>query len=343
VPDCNTGFDDCEPDDGSGNSDDGCETELALGNTAGQTVNDCGACGRDCSLEGATASACTGGRCVPVCDAEHEDCDEDDGTGEDNGCETSVSFDTQNCGACGYTCSAANTSSIACNNGVCAPTCATGFLNCSLDDGNGNDDGCETVSNTTASCGTNCGNVADCEVDDLGQAACTSTGCEPLGLAVLSVPFTAAGQAQRYSAVYPDPGQQNLLNDVVHLRLYAPGATGGSVNIVVLDGMGGPAVTRLVELSNLSDGWVTISIPMGPAEGDWDPSAIRAILLDTASGTTGPWTNPTILYVDRIWSDNRDVDDQFEDDTARLVMATSGSAFLAGSSLDWIRTLPTGG
>jgi hypothetical protein len=332
APTCNAGFDDCVADTGIGASDDGCETELAVGNDDGDSVSDCGACGRDCSLTNATASTCASGSCVPTCTAGFGDCVPDDGDGADDGCETPIA-DTTNCGACGHACSTANTTATACTTGQCAPTCATGFLDCNVNGGDGPDDGCETPTDTTASCGTTCADVVDCELG----ASCTSGACDPIGLAVLSIPFTAAGQTQRYGAAHATSAA-DLTNDTVHVRLFAPGATAGFVNIYLIDAMGpaGPGTIR--DLTTLNSGWVTVSIPVGPAAGEWDPTFVRQVTLDVSSGTTGPWANPTVIYVDRVWSDNGLLNDRFPD--AFTPMVISSFTTVTGSTLAWTELLP---
>ena len=332
APTCVQGFDDCAADDGSG-EDDGCETALALGNVSGQTVNDCGSCGHDCSLANATASTCVAGTCDPTCAAGFDDCDADDGSGEDDGCETAVTG-TTHCGACGHACSMANTTAIACTDGLGAPTCAAGFLDCNVNGGAGADDGCETPNNTIASCGTTCANVAACEPG----AACTASGCEAIGITVLTVPFTAANQTQRYGASH-STSAVDLTNDRVNVRLYAPGATAGSINVSLLDASGPPGASASRELTALNSGWVTVSIPVGPVAGDWDPSYIRQVLLDVSSGSTGPWANPTVVYVDRIWSDNGLLNDRFAAD-ATPPMVMSGVTTVPGSTLTWTALLP---
>jgi hypothetical protein len=336
-PTCDVGFDDCDPDDGIG-SDNGCETELAVGTVAGQSVDNCGVCGRDCSLTNALTASCDAGVCEPSCAVGFADCvpdDGNDGNGADDGCETGVT-DTTNCGACGHACSATNASGTACTAGACAPTCNEGFLDCNVNGGAGADDGCETPNNTTASCGATCAEVADCELG----AACTPSGCEATGLAVFTIPFTAAAQIQRYSAVHATE-RRDLTGDVLHVRLYAPGATAGSVTINLFDNAGPPGVSSVVDLTTLNSGWVTLSIPVPAATADWNPAETGNVNFDVSSGTTGPWANPTIIYVDRIWSNNHLRDDRFVGGiNPPMQRSTTASASLAGSTLDWLAALP---
>jgi hypothetical protein len=68
-------------------------------------------------------------------------------------------------------------------------------------------------------------------------------------------------------------------------------------------------------------------------------------MFDVSSGTTGPWLNPTVVYVDRIWSNNRRLDDRFTDTspTPPMVMSTNASTRLDGSTLARIAALPPSG
>jgi hypothetical protein len=150
----------------------GCDTVCAAGAActagacacpAGQVVCDdrcvdttsspahCGVCGRTCAPARATA-ACVAGACrVAGCDQGFGDCD----AMPDNGCETSVSADVANCGACGRTCTAAHAAST-CAAGACGlGACEAGFANCDAMAGNG----CEVDTRTSASSCGGCGTV----------------------------------------------------------------------------------------------------------------------------------------------------------------------------------------
>jgi hypothetical protein len=137
---CEAGFADCNNDPA-----DGCETDVT------SDVDNCGACGRVCTGANATM-ACASGTCVIVaCDAGFADCD---GI-VTNGCETHLSSDVNNCGACGQVCTGAN-ATMACASGACVIAgCFPGFADC---DGNAAN-GCETnLRSDIGNCGA-CGHV----------------------------------------------------------------------------------------------------------------------------------------------------------------------------------------
>jgi hypothetical protein len=80
--------------------------------------NNCGGCGKVCSLANATAT-CVAGACkVAACSAKTADCDGNSA----NGCETNTTSDAANCGGCGIVCGA---NAPYCQNSVCVnvPSC----------------------------------------------------------------------------------------------------------------------------------------------------------------------------------------------------------------------------
>jgi hypothetical protein len=142
---CNSGFADC-----NGNPADGCETNLST------DVNHCGSCATVCSANNG-APSCVNGTCQITCNSGFGDCN---GNPAD-GCETTLSSDPNNCGACGHVCSANNGTPM-CTSGQCRFICNPGFADC-----NGNPaDGCETNVftdvNNCGACGRQCAPGQSC-------------------------------------------------------------------------------------------------------------------------------------------------------------------------------------
>lgn len=106
VETCDAGWGDC-----NANVSDGCETDLA------STVASCGACGSSCSSAHGVPS-CTNGSCSIACATLWGNCN---GNVSD-GCETSLSSDTSNCGSCGTTCTTIF-GSPSCTTGLCSSAC----------------------------------------------------------------------------------------------------------------------------------------------------------------------------------------------------------------------------
>jgi len=140
--------------------DDGCEVDLS-------GPNNCGGCGKICSNPHGTTTCTTQGNgffCNPTCTPPWGAC----GADKSGGCTTNTgSGDPANCGACGRGCSTAGTTGTACNNGVCTPTCAAPYSDCSDPAAPGADNGCET--NGTTDSGENDNSCA-------GQALTTNEG-----------------------------------------------------------------------------------------------------------------------------------------------------------------------
>jgi hypothetical protein len=134
-------------------------------NTAVDT-NNCGSCGNECNSGPNGTGTCLSGSCQIVCNAGFKNCDGN----PSNGCETNVSSDPNNCGACGNQCNAQH-GTPACVSGLCAiVACNSGFKDC---DGNPSN-GCETNVNSDANnCGS-CGN--ECFTPN-GTPACANGSC----------------------------------------------------------------------------------------------------------------------------------------------------------------------
>lgn len=111
------------------------------------------------------------GGCVkaPECSGTRRDCK----NGGLDGCETDVSSDLKNCGACGNTCPTPATGQAVCSDGVCGvATCGDRYRDCNGDPS----DGCETdTQRNIDSCGR-CGNR--CATGAHAAAACSLGQCK---------------------------------------------------------------------------------------------------------------------------------------------------------------------
>jgi hypothetical protein len=127
-------------------------------------VNNCGACGKVCSVANG-APQCSGGTCqIKACNTGFADCDQNPA----NGCETNLSS-VNNCGQCGKVCSTANATP-SCTSGQCViASCNAGFADCDQNPANG----CETNLSNVNNCGQ-CGKV--CSTAN-ATPSCTSGQC----------------------------------------------------------------------------------------------------------------------------------------------------------------------
>jgi len=322
---CDPGYTTCP---GSGE----CATRLDVGDASGATVNNCGTCGVTCSTANATSATCTDGACQATCASNFADCN---GTTANDGCEADLTTPVT-CGSCTHACSTAGVSIRACTSGACAPTCGASYLDCVADDGSHTDDGCETFVDSLSNCGVTCAAAGvACNPDEV----CASGLCGPAsGLVQMSIPFTASGQAQRYADVFSQP---DLTGSTVTVRMYAPGATNGSVSTFLVDGSSNsvfsPAVTT--DFSILSAGWTDIVVPVPAAGGGFETTAVHQVTFDfTATSAAGPWENPTLVYIDRVWSSNGAVNDTFDTTSGSTVASTR--VVLTGSSFAWVASVP---
>jgi hypothetical protein len=152
---CSYGYGDC---DGKGVN--GCEVNLST------DVNNCGKCGAACPMAMNATPGCKGGACQLQCAMNFADCDGK----PDNGCETPVSSDGDNCGGCGVKCVANNCSTL-CAAGTCQiQMCNKGFADCDGDPKNG----CEASLDSPLSCGK-CGTV--CKASPHATPGCVAEAC----------------------------------------------------------------------------------------------------------------------------------------------------------------------
>ena len=234
------------------------------------------------------------------------------------------------CGACGTTCSLDGASGATCTDGACEPSCAAGFGDCNDAATN---DGCETDFDALSFCSTTCDDGVACE----GTEVCNAGACgDPQGLVVFTIPFTEAGQTQRYGAVFS--GLPNLENASVILRAYAPGALNGTLRLYLSDEDFSWSSDMRVALASIAQGWSDVTMTAREASGDFDPTGIYQLTIEIEAGGTGPWANPTVIYVDSVRTSNGAVHATY--DVSQAGMVESSMLTVDGSSLTWADTLP---
>lgn len=143
---------------------DGCEINLEA------DPENCGACDYKCSQEHVRTPLCSRGQCQPRCDAGFANCTLD----ANDGCETQVTSDDQNCGFCGFICvkSGHMLDGATCEAGSCKGDCQDGYKDCNSDPS----DACEVYLGSRENCGA-CG--VDCVADlhfSEDTVACTRPG-----------------------------------------------------------------------------------------------------------------------------------------------------------------------
>lgn len=115
VTSCVAGYLNCD-----GNMSTGCEQNIT------NDVNNCGECGKKCSLENAT-SVCTNGTCtIGACEDKYKDCNNK----ASDGCESDIRSSVSHCGGCGKKCNLSCFPEKKCKNKcVSSKCCVTGQLN----------------------------------------------------------------------------------------------------------------------------------------------------------------------------------------------------------------------
>ena len=155
---CDTGWKNC-----NGNSNDGCEQDVA------SDVKNCGTCGNDCGQLPHAMASCKAGLCsVGACTPGYGNCNKNDA----DGCEAKLDADPSHCGGCGMPCPSPPHVIPSCVNNVCGPgACAPGYVDCNKN----MNDGCESqVAVDAMNCGL-CGNV--CPNGANAVAACAMGQC----------------------------------------------------------------------------------------------------------------------------------------------------------------------
>jgi hypothetical protein len=153
---------------------------------------------------------------------------------------------------------------------------------------------------------------------------------------VLSVPFTGAEQKQRFANLFPTTAP-DLEGTSLTVRAYAPGAASGTLEIFPsdLESAFSPSVLK-IDLTILSGKWTDLTLLIASA-GSFNATKVRQINLVLSAGQ-GPWTSPTVLYIDSIRGSNLRVDDPF--DTSYGNLLKSALVAVPGSTITWGQSLP---
>ena len=162
---CATSYGDCDV--GVDGGVPGCETALLT------TKTHCGSCANDCTVGThvtSSSTTCSAGACHYSCQLGYAECD-----GLAPGCETHISQDTGNCGACGNNCATkGHVASASCMNSSCfINSCASGYTDCNMSAA----DGCEMHTDVDAmNCGT-CGNDCTAAANATSGSTCVTGAC----------------------------------------------------------------------------------------------------------------------------------------------------------------------
>lgn len=284
--------------------DDDCDGVVDNGFPVESDPNNCGACGHVCTLAHAT-SDCVSRDChVATCDMGWGNCD---GL-HPNGCETDVSADPKNCGACGRACARAN-STATCVNSTCQFQCAPGFYDLNGDPSDGCEYACTFMSSTDlpdlgfvdANCDGIDGELTNgIFVAPGGLDTNSGTKASPkatINAALLSLVTTGKRDVYVAAGTYDGPVELNLANNVNVAGGYHPTTwQRSSANVSQVHG-GTPAlkvegaVNVLVQTLRFTGANGTASGER-TAYGAWvkDSTGVRleSLVITAGNGATGP-------------------------------------------------------
>ena len=173
-----------------------------------------------------------------------------------------------------------------------------------------------------------------------GDAGGNSTSAS--GVAVLTVPLTLIGQAQRYNYQNLDGiGFYDLTGATLDIVAYAPAAIGGNLHVFFTTPNLVDSTAFDVELSTLTTGFQTISIPVPAASGGFNPAMIMVTRIEVEAGSVfgTTWQTPaTIVLIDSISTSDGRLNDTFNAEA--LPLEHSGALSVPGATITWLSDYP---
>jgi hypothetical protein len=141
---------------------------------------------------------------------------------------------------------------------------------------------------------------------DAAVAFCT------LGCAGLSVPITGAKNQTIFDLPLVSTGTKDITDSLIEVRACVQSGTGGGLQVTAQNGAtapdGGTAYgfannwTDISQIEKCSTGGMTViefDLSTAPLN-TLDPAAAEKISLTINAGDTGPWTDPTVVYVQSV-------------------------------------------
>jgi hypothetical protein len=303
----------------------GC-VDLAVGTPADTTTENCGMCGTICSLDNANSATCAAALCTPTCKSGFGDCN---ASMANDGCESDITT-AAHCGSCQNACSTFGTTSAQCAGSTCIPTCAPSYADCNGSQQPAPNDGCEFFFDALEHCTTGCSEAfVACDPTKV----CNVGSCvAPDGIAILSTPLTTSGDQTRFADVFPG-FPLDLTGSSVRVRVYAPGATGGTIKFFVSDNSSAFGAEVILGLTALNQKWTDVVVPIAGVNAK---QVKQVNMLVVADGAT--FANPTTVYVDSVRTTNQLVNETFDANVGGFVK--SSIVAVPGASVAWTAAMP---
>ncbi|KYF87281.1 hypothetical protein BE18_06905, partial [Sorangium cellulosum] len=167
----------------------------------------------------------------------------------------------------------------------------------------GSPSGSSTSSTLTGGNGSPTGTGASGGAGGEGGGGTTDPSESCPGCARLSVPLTSAGTATQFFIGFDEA--IDLTGAVVTFRVKAHTGTHGGLQPFVQNGGElfwanvGYTWNPVADLGEWTD--LTIDVDaLAPASPFFNPTQVKLLGLQITAGNTGPWANPTVIYVDSI-------------------------------------------
>jgi hypothetical protein len=154
----------------------------------------------------------------------------------------------------------------------------------------------------------------------------------------MSVPLETANTGTQFQL---NLAATDISNSTVTYHLFVYTGVGGWLQPYVQDGAPsyascGFGVTTIPSVTGWAD--VTLSVnPTNCTNATFDATMVTAIGLKIAAGTQGPWSNPTVVYLDSIMVTNTDGTVLSRTFDAGLEgFSMNGYMAVAGSAVTWL-------
>jgi hypothetical protein len=162
--------------------------------------------------------------------------------------------------------------------------------------------------------------------------------CETSGCAVLSAPIAVAGDKADFMIEFGESDLKDVSASVITFHVYVFAGSGGALQTFVRNGSTNNYLTAFQthDLASLS-GWTDLTVDVAAlTDSTLDKTQIEAFGLQILANGTGPWTTPTVVYVDSITISNGAAGPWEFTTSAQPMAVNTYNSPVDGSLVDWI-------